>query len=85
MTYNPKPSFFRSVSKLLECTRMHFRQINSDRCLAEEDKRRLKEFYLQNLVAPRAKRILEKLYPEEFKCTESTSQPGKTPQQEQTS
>jgi hypothetical protein len=46
--------------------RYHFHEINSDDQLTEADRKQLKEFYVQNFIAPRARKLLEKHFPEEF-------------------
>jgi hypothetical protein len=40
--------------------------INEDENLSDADKKQLKDFYLQNMIAPEARRLLEKHFPEEF-------------------
>ncbi len=45
--------------------RYHFHTINSDDALTPEDSKQLKEFYLQNLIAPKAREMLEKHLAEE--------------------
>jgi hypothetical protein len=37
----------------------HFNHINEDKGLTEADKKQLKDFYLQHMVAPDARRLLE--------------------------
>lgn len=66
MADKPKPSFFMSITAVLRRTRMHFREINFDKNLTDEDKRKLKEFYLEHFVAPRARTILKQFHPEDF-------------------
>jgi len=46
--------------------RFDFHEINADDQLTEADKKQLKDFYLQHLVAPKARKLLEKHFPEEF-------------------
>lgn len=58
--------FLKSVSSVLFRTRIHFREINNDRALSEEDKKRLKQFYLEHFVAPRARAVLKKYFPADF-------------------
>ncbi len=43
--------------------RKHFAGINQDKKLTDEDKKSLKEFYLEHFVAPRAKKLLQKHSP----------------------
>ena len=43
----------------------HFAEINADKDLTEADKKQLKDFYLQNLIAPKARRALEQHIAEE--------------------
>ena len=59
-------SFLKSVSSVIYRTRMHFREINYDRALSDEDKKRLKQFYLEHFVAPRASALLKKYFPADF-------------------
>jgi hypothetical protein len=47
-------------------TRQHFARINKDKSLTDADKKQLKEFYLENFIAPRARKLLQKRFPEEF-------------------
>lgn len=61
-----KLSFFKSISAVLHRTRMHFREINFDKTLTEDDKKKLKEFYLDNFVTPRARTVLRQFHPEDF-------------------
>ncbi len=69
---SPKPTEERSVfydfdvGTLVRMTRRHFAEINRDKTLTDEDKRRLKEFYLQNFIAPRARKLLQKHFPQDF-------------------
>jgi hypothetical protein len=64
--YKPKPTFFRTVTALLRRVNMHFREINYSGGYTDADKTRLKEFYLEHLVAPKARKLLEKYFPDEF-------------------
>ena len=54
------------VGTLVQMTRRHFAEINRDKTLTDEDKRRLKEFYLENFIAPRARKLLQKHFPQDF-------------------
>ena len=51
---------------LVEMTRRRFAEINQDESLTPEDKKRLKEFYLEHFTAPRARKLLEKHFPDDF-------------------
>jgi hypothetical protein len=39
--------------------KLHFFEIKHDEDLTEADKKHLKDFYLQNMIAPRARKIVE--------------------------
>ncbi len=54
------------VGSLVRMTRDHFAKINQDITLTDEDKRRLKEFYLQNFIASRAHKLLQEFSRHEF-------------------
>ncbi len=43
------------VGELLASVRKHFTDINRDPDLNDDDKKRLKEFYLEELIAPKAR------------------------------
>jgi hypothetical protein len=47
------------AGNLLRQIQLHFKHINEDRSLTEADKKQVKDFYLQNFIAPKARRILE--------------------------
>ena len=47
------------VAFLLMKMQRHFGSINEDQDLTEADKKQLKDFYLQHMVAPNARQILE--------------------------
>ena len=51
---------------LLEQVQIHFVRINQDKNLTDADKKQLKEFYLDNFIAPRARKLLQKCFPEDF-------------------
>ncbi len=53
------------VGGVLLDIRYHFHTINSDDALTPEDRKLLKEFYLQNFIAPKARKMLEKHLAEE--------------------
>src|SRR5216683_62103 len=55
------------VGELLTSIREHFVDINRDADLNDDDKRRLKEFYLEELIAPKARTLLLEHVPDEFK------------------
>ena len=50
---------------LLVRVRIHFRHINQDEGLTADDKKRLKEYYLEHFVTPQARKLLEKKLAEE--------------------
>ncbi len=54
------PSYELDVGCLLRMAKLHFFEINQDKELTEADKQQLKRFYLENMIAPRARNILEK-------------------------
>ena len=54
------------VGQLVQMTRRHFARINQDKSLTNADKKQLKEFYLDNFIAPRARKLLQKRFPEDF-------------------
>ena len=54
------------VGELLAAIREKFHTINQDTSLTEADKKQLKDFYLQNMIAPQARKLLEKHFPNEF-------------------
>jgi hypothetical protein len=45
---------------LLNQTMREFKNINEGEGLTDADKKQLKEFYLQNFIAPEARKLLEK-------------------------
>jgi hypothetical protein len=59
-------SYIDRIGGLLIEIRFHFRSLNDDEKLTEADKKQLKEFYLQNFIAPKARKLLEQYFPEEF-------------------
>jgi hypothetical protein len=63
------------VGELLTSVREHFADINRDLDLNDDDKRRLKEFYLEELIAPKARKLLQKHFPDEFKDLDPTKKP----------
>jgi hypothetical protein len=72
-------SYHPEIELLLINMRYEFHKINADDQLTEADKKQLKEFYLQNMIAPKARKLLEKHFPEEFKTcqTAGTSTPSR--------
>jgi hypothetical protein len=65
------------VGYLLMVTRDHFSRINRDKRLTDEDRKCLKEFHLQNLIAPRARTLLQKYFHDDFAAPD---RPGTSPQ-----
>jgi hypothetical protein len=61
------------VDGLLDGVRSHFRELNEDEGLTTEDRQRLKTYYLEHLVTPRAKELLQKNFPEEFPSEQSSA------------
>jgi hypothetical protein len=59
-------SYKLDIGLLLIDMRYDFHEINADDQLTEADKRQLKDSYLQNFIAPKALKLLEKHFPEEF-------------------
>jgi len=51
---------------LLEKIRRRFADINDDEKLSEADKKQLKDFYLQNMIAPETRKLLDKCFPNGF-------------------
>ena len=61
------------VNGLLNDVRRHFRDINEDDGLTPEDRQRLKMYYLEHPTTPRAKELLHKYFPEEFRREQSSA------------
>ena len=59
--------------------RTSFHRINTDESLTEADKKQLKDFYLQHMIAPTARKLLERHFPNEFKNQNSRSAPPDHP------
>lgn len=59
------PDYDLEVGFLLIRMQRHFAGINEDMGLTEADKKQLKDFYLQNMIAPKARRALEQHIAEE--------------------
>ena len=55
--------------------RAEFSRINADEDLTPEDKKRLKEFYLQTCVTPSIQQAMRKNFPEEFDAGQRTGTP----------
>jgi hypothetical protein len=53
----------------------HFAEINEDKGLTEADKKQLEDFYLQTLIAPKARRALEQHIAEEEAGKQRRSRP----------
>jgi hypothetical protein len=58
--------FQKETDLWIERIRRRFSDINKDDALVPEDKKRLKEFYLETCVTPRIREALKKYFPEEF-------------------
>ena len=46
--------------------RDHFKAINDKKGLTEEDRKQIKKFYLEKLISPEARKLLQKHFPEKF-------------------
>jgi len=66
------------VETILICAMLHFERLNREAGLKEADKKQLKDFYLQHLVAPKARKLLEEHFPEEFGRAASSPAASKT-------
>ena len=60
------------MSLLLDKIRRRFAEINRDDNLTEADKKQLKDFFLQNMVAPETRKLLEKHFPNGFSNNSGT-------------
>jgi hypothetical protein len=58
--------FEEAVNSLLDLMMGHFVRIDERLDLREEDKRRLKQYYLEHLMRPRSKALLQRCFPEDF-------------------
>lgn len=67
------------VLEIVFMMRRHFRDINKGDGLTDEDKRQMKKFYLENLIAPKAREILKTHFPEEFNTGQRTAAPKSKP------
>ena len=47
------------IGFLLQRVLRHFKEINEQQGITEADRKQLKDFYLQNLIAPEAKKMVE--------------------------
>ena len=61
------------VLEIVLMMKRHFCNINEDDGLMDEDKRQMKKFYLENLIAPKAREILRTHFPEEFNTGQRTA------------
>jgi hypothetical protein len=71
-------SYRYEMNELLIDIRFRFGEINRGDQLTPEDKKRVKEFFLQNMIAPKARKLLEKHFPEEFGRAASSPAASKT-------
>ena len=67
--------FDMKVMNFMLRVRSEFRRINEDRDLTPDDRKRLKEFYLENFVTPRARKLLQKHFPKDFGAAEPDTKP----------
>jgi hypothetical protein len=65
------------VAELLTSVRKHFADINRDSDLIEDDKKRLKEFYLEELITPKVRTLLLEHFPDEFKDLDLSKGPDR--------
>jgi len=65
------------VADLLTSVRKHFADINRDPGLNDADKKRLKEFYVEELVTPKARTLLLEHFPDEFKGLDLSKGPDR--------
>jgi hypothetical protein len=56
-------SYDHEMRLVLIDMRFLFGEINADDQLTPEDKKRIKEFFLQNMIAPKARKLLESISP----------------------
>jgi hypothetical protein len=56
-------SYDHEMRLVLIDMRFRFGEINADDQLTPEDKKRIKEFFLQNMIAPKERQLLEKHFP----------------------
>jgi len=55
------------AERLMIEVRSSFRRINDDEGLTEADRKQLKDFYLQHMIAPNARKLLEKHFSNELR------------------
>jgi len=63
--------FTTCVERWLINTKRIFRRIN-DEGLPAEDRKRLKEYYLEDCVTPQIRELVRQYFPEEFKTDQHT-------------
>jgi hypothetical protein len=68
-------SYSTDIGFLLIDMRFRFREINDDESLTEADKKQLKDFFLQHMIAPKARRALEQHIAEEEARKQRRSRP----------
>jgi hypothetical protein len=66
-----------AVGALLASVRKHFADINRDPDLNDDDKKRLKKFYLEELIPPKARTLLLEHVPDEFKDLDLSKGPDR--------
>jgi hypothetical protein len=71
-------SYRYEMTELFIDIRFCFGEINRDDQLTPVDKKRIKELLLQNMIAPKARKLLEKHFPEEFRKAASSPAASKT-------
>jgi len=71
--FSRRLGFDTAAGHLLRKVRWRFQEINSDTGLTPEDKKQLKAYYLEHLVTPRARKLLQKYFPEDFPAEKSAA------------
>ena len=71
--------FDLKVMNFMLRVRSEFRRINADSDLTPDDRKRLKEYYLENFVTPRARKLLQKYFPKDFGAAEPDTKPEPEP------
>ncbi|HYL12560.1 MAG TPA: hypothetical protein VEV41_05975 [Terriglobales bacterium] len=71
-------SYRYEMTELLIDIRFRFGEINREQQLTPEDKKRIKEFFLQHMIAPKARKVLEQYFPKEFAKAASSPAARKT-------
>ena len=61
---------------LLDRIMDHFKAINDKKGLTEEDRKQIKTFYLESVITPEARKLLQKHFPEKFPAEKSASPSG---------